>query len=130
MTLKREQKEAITLKEVGKYVFFLLISLSVGSCYNYFQKAGESANEIKTVNVRVDKEVELINKEFELSRTHREIQEGKITELESRTKKLQESRDSLSQFYVTRPEFNRVVEEQSKKLDRMDVKLDKIIENK
>lgn len=138
MTLKNEEKkETLTLKEVGKYIFFIFLSLAVGSCYNYFQKAGESANEIKivntavaneikTVNSRIDKEILLVNKEFELSRTHRETQEKKIEELEAKTKKLQESRDDLSKFYVTRPEFNRIIDEQKKLLEKMDGKLDKL----
>ena len=44
--------------------------------------------------------------------------------------KLEKSRENLSNYYVTRIEFNRIIEEQAKKLDRIDTKLDKIIENK
>lgn len=120
MTLKNEEKkETLTLKEVGKYIFFIFLSLGVGSCYRYFEGAGQSTNEIKTLNTRIDKEIELLN-------VHRGIQDGKILDLEGRTKKLQESRDELSKFYVTRPEFNRIIDEQKQLLEKMDGKLDKL----
>lgn len=120
MTLNNEEKkETVTLKEVGKYIFFIFLSLAAGNCYRYFEGAGQSPNEIKSLNTRIDKEVELLN-------VHRGIQDGKILDLESRTKKLQESRDELSKFYVTRPEFNRIIDEQKQLLEKMDGKLDKL----
>lgn len=43
-------------------------------------------------------------------------------------KALKESRERLSDYYVTRREFNQIIETQNKKFDNQEMKLDKILD--
>lgn len=47
---------------------------------------------------------------------------------DTKIEKLEVSRENLSNYYVTRREFNQIIEAQNKKLDNQEVKLDKIID--
>lgn len=99
----------MTLKKLKENMISIILSLTLGFTWSYIIGLGK---EQKLVNT----EIEIIK--LKLS-NHREVID-----------KLEKSRENLSNYYVTRIEFNRIIEEQAKKLDRIDTKLDKIIENK
>jgi hypothetical protein len=96
-----------TFIEKGLIVIFTAL---IGGGITYIASIGKHGRAIEMIGVE--------------NRTQAE----KILDLDRRTIELQKSRETLSDTYVTRREFNRIVEEQKTTLEKIDSKLERLVE--
>lgn len=100
----------MNLKNLIEKGLMVILTALIGSLIAYFAMVGKHDRAIEIINI-TDK-----------------AQSEKIQALEKRTGELTQSRESLSDIYVTRREFNRLVEEQKSTLDKIDSKLEKLVD--
>jgi len=99
----------------------VIISTLIGGGAAYIGMVGKHDKAIGIIEITAKTQNEKIQEMEQRANT-------KISALEERTSELQKSRESLSDTYVTRREFNRIVEEQKNTLDKIDSKLEKLVE--
>lgn len=95
----------MTLDKVKENIISIILSLILGFTWSYITDLGKEQKQIRT-------EIELIKVE--------DINQNEKIE------KQEKSRETLSNYYVTRPEFNRIIEDQKKLLEKIDARLEKL----
>lgn len=95
----------MTLDKVKENIISIILSLILGFTWSYITDLGKEQKQIRT-------EIELI----------------KVEDINQNEKidKQEKSRETLSNYYVTRPEFNRIIEDQKKLLEKIDARLEKL----
>lgn len=97
----------MTLNKIKENMMSIILSLILGFAWAYIIDLGKEQKQVRT--------------EIELIKVADTNQDEKI-------KKLENSRENLSNYYVTRIEFNKIVMDQQKTSERIESKLDKLIE--
>ena len=97
----------MTLNKIKENMISIILSLILGFAWAYIIDLGKEQKQVRT--------------EIELIKVADTNQDEKI-------KKLENSRENLSNYYVTRIEFNKIVMDQQKTSERIESKLDKLIE--
>lgn len=95
----------MTLDKLKENIISIILSLILGFTWSYITDLGKEQKQIRT-------EIELIKVE--------DINQNEKIE------KQEKSRETLSNYYVTRPEFNRIIEDQKKLLEKIDARLEKL----
>lgn len=95
----------MTLDKVKENIMSIILSLILGFTWSYIIDLGKEQKRVRT-------EIELIKVE--------DINQNKKID------KQEKSRETLSNYYVTRPEFNRIIEDQKKLLEKIDARLEKL----
>lgn len=95
----------MTLNKIKENIISIILSLILGFTWSYITDLGKEQKQIRT-------EIELI----------------KVKDINQNEKieKQEKSRETLSNYYVTRPEFNRIIEDQKKLLEKIDARLEKL----
>lgn len=95
----------MTLKKIKENMISIILSLTLGFTWSYIIDLGKEQKQVRT-------EIELI----------------KVEDINQNEKidKQEKSRETLSNYYVTRPEFNRIIEDQKKLLEKIDGRLEKL----
>lgn len=97
----------MTLNKIKENMMSIILSLILGFAWAYIIDLGKEQKQVRT--------------EIELIKVADTNQDEKI-------KKLENSRENLSNYYVTRIEFNKIVIDQQRTSERIESKLDKLIE--
>lgn len=97
----------MTLNKIKENMMSIILSLILGFAWAYIIDLGKEQKQVRT--------------EIELIKVADSNQDEKI-------KKLENSRENLSNYYVTRIEFNKIVIDQQRTSERIESKLDKLIE--
>lgn len=97
----------MTLNKIKENMMSIILSLILGFAWAYIIDLGKEQKQVRT-------EIELI----------------KVADInqDEKIKKLENSRENLSNYYVTRIEFNKIVIDQQRTSERIESKLDKLIE--
>ncbi len=95
----------MTLNKIKENMMSIILSLILGFAWAYIIDLGKEQKQVRT-------EIEL-------------IKVGDINQNE-KIDKQEKSRETLSNYYVTRPEFNRIIEDQKKLLEKIDARLEKL----
>lgn len=90
---------------IKKHIVTVLLGLAISFTWGYVVNLGKTQNDMTT--------------ELAILKTSDKSHKDSI-------EKLQKSRETLSDYYVTRPEFNRIIEDQKKLLEKIDARLEKL----
>lgn len=93
------------MNKIKENMMSIILSLVLGFAWAYIIDLGKEQKQVRT--------------EIELIKVNNLNQDEKI-------KKQENSRENLSNYYVTRPEFNRIIEDQKKLLEKIDQRLEKL----
>lgn len=93
------------MNKIKENMMSIILSLVLGFAWAYIIDLGKEQKQVRT--------------EIELIKVNNLNQDEKI-------KKQENSRETLSNYYVTRPEFNRIIEDQKKLLEKIDQRLEKL----
>lgn len=93
--------------DIKKHIVTVIIGLALSFAWGYL--------------INLGKEQKVIVTNIELLKVANINQDEKL-------KRLENSRENLSNYYVTRIEFNKIVADQQKTSERIESKLDKLIE--
>lgn len=111
-----------TLKEkLGYIVAGTLIPMLIKNIIGKGNQIEQIKNELTNINNEIKNELQIVAERDK----NRDLA---IDEIFIKIQKLEESRNSLSDYYVTRAEFNRVIENQQKTIDKIDKNIEKLME--
>lgn len=102
----------MTLKKLKENIISIILSLTLCFAWAYIIDLGKEQKQVRI--------------EIELIKVKNLNQDEKMIIQDERITKQEKSRESLSNYYVTRPEFNRIIEDQKKLLEKIDQRLEKL----
>ena len=114
-----------------KFIWFAIVGIG-GFGWNMFLEIQNLKADVESFKGTIAKDLEIIttntNKNLEIIQNNAKVIEQNFVLQSDRINKLQESRDNLSNYYVTRIEFNRIIESQTKLLEKVDSNIQKLTE--
>lgn len=115
----------MTVKDLKEKIFYIIVGTVIPI---FITKMLNRGDEVSILKEEFNKQNSNISTEIQIIHEKNRSRELTINELNYRVQKLEESRNNLSDYYVTRAEFNRVIETQQKTIDKIDKNVEKIVE--
>lgn len=115
----------MNIKDVKEKIFYIVLATIIPICVTEIVNTGEKIDELKSETIYKYSEIKTELQLFYEKNKNKDIE---LKEINNKIKKLEESRDTLSEYYVTRAEFNRVIENQQKTIDKIDKNIEKLME--
>lgn len=115
----------MSIKDIKEKIFYIVIGTVIPIAINMIIGKGSQINDLKDdLNEKHNK----ITTEIQIMNEKDKNRDTILEDMNHKIQKLEESRDNLSDYYVTRAEFNRVIENQQKTIDKIDKNVEKIVE--
>lgn len=111
--------------DIKEKILYIILGTLIPILINGFIGKNQEIDEIKT---KIGLEHADLNSKIELISMQNKNRDIKLEEAYYKIQKLEESRANLSDYYVPRIEFNNVIENQQKIIDKIDKNVEKIVE--